>query len=241
DYQYNSDFATTNHQFWEGSARRRLISPNKVTYKSHPSHIPQYSGSATDATDFALLPLETFHQVRLESDAQGAGLATAEIARVRADAEQSALHTPPNVGQEVWDLVRITDNWDATGKVTIANVRGIERSYGPGLFETTLRFGFGPAMAPLGISNAGIGAGTDTFEADVTATLDAVIETLNNIITAVNRNTGRVNFFASIMGSIVNRIIALEQGSGLTNLDDLTVKTLTVTQKLRIPREAEVT
>ncbi|KKN00325.1 hypothetical protein LCGC14_1138980 [marine sediment metagenome] len=227
DFQYNSDDGE--HQFWETSSRKRLVIPNKSTYKSHPSHIPQFSGSATDATDFAKLPLETFHQVRLESNAQGAELATAEIARVRADAEQSALHSPPNVGQEVWDLVRITDNWDATGKVTIANVRAIERSYGPGLFETTLRFGFGPAMAPLGISNPGIGADTDTFEADVAATLDAVIGALNNIIAVVNKNTLGTRITQGAIVRILSRLTALEQGGGLTNLDDLTVKKLTVT------------
>ena len=234
DYQYNSDDGE--HQFWGTSSRKRLVIPNKSTYKSHPSHIPQYSGSATDATDFAKFPIETFHQVRLESNAQGAQLATAEIARVRADAEQSALHTPPNVGQEVWDLVRITDNWDATGKVTIANVRGIERSYGPGLFETTLRFGFGPAMAPLGISNPGIGADTDTFEADVVATLDAVIGALNNIIPAVNQNTRSGRITRAVIVRIGSRLAALEQGGGLTNLDDLTVQKLTVERQLIAPR-----
>ena len=237
DFQYSSDDGE--HQFWETSSRKRLVIPNKSTYKSHPSHIPQFSGSATDATDFAKLPLETFHQVRLASNAQGAQLATAEIARIRADAEQSALHTPPNVGQEVWDLVRITDNWDATGKVTIANVRGIERSYGPGLFETTLRFGFGPAMAPLGISNPGIGVGADTFEADVVATLDAVIAALNNIIPAVNRNSGGLDRTVRIVTGFFRRIEALEQGGGLTNLDDLTVQKLEVKQQFIAPRDGD--
>ena len=234
DYQYNSDFVATNHQFWEGSARKRLVIPNKVTYKSHPSHIPQYSGSATDATDFALLPLETFHQVRLQSNAQGVALSAAEIDRLRADAEQAALLSPPNVGQEVWDLVRITDNRIGSGTVRIGNVRAIEVTFTPGSFQTRLRFGSGPALAPLGISDEGIGS--STFEGDVQASLEAITDWISKATDSINRNTGSTDRARRIITGLFLRVEALEQGGGLTNLDDLTVQKLTIERQLIVPR-----
>jgi len=237
DYQYNSDFATTNHQFWEGSARRRLIIPSKITVRSHESHIPQYSGTATDATDFAKLPISKVFRTRLESNAQATNLAQAQIDRLRADAEQAALLSPPNVGQEVWDLVRITDNRIGSGTVRIGNVRAIEVTFTPGSFQTRLRFGAGPALAPLGIADLAIG--TSSFEGDVQASLEAITDWIIKATDAINRNTAQSDSLRTPLIQLFLRVTALEQGSGLTNLDDLTVKSLTVTQKLRIPREAE--
>ncbi len=228
DYQYSSDAAATNHPFWEGSARKRLVIPNKITVRSHESHIPQYSGTATDAADFAKLPLSKVFRMRLESNAQATNLAQAQIDRLRSDAEQASLLSPPNVGQEVGDLVRITDNRIGSGTVRIANVRAIEVTFTPGSFETRLRFGSGPALAPLGISDLGIGS----------ATFEAVRDLLKQLVVKVNFFDGFSERTVRIVTGLESRITAVEQGSGLANLDDLTVKKLTVTDKLTVPRSA---
>ena len=223
DYQYNSDFAATNHQFWEAGARKRLVIPNKITVRSHESHIPQYSGSATDATDFALIPIERTSRMRLESNAQATNIAQAGIDRIRADAEQMALLSPPNVGQEVWDLVRVTDNRIGSGTVRIANVRTIEVNFTPGSFQTRLRFGGGPANAPLRISNVGIGEAT--FNADVVESFDRIVEIFNIILPRLEvanslalRNDRRIV-------SLQNQLLSLSS----INTDDATFRNLRVT------------
>ncbi len=230
DYQYNSDFAATNHQFWEAGARKRLVIPNKITVRSHESHIPQYSGSATDSTDFGKFPIEKTFRMRLESDQQGADIAQARIDRIRADAEQAALLSPPNVGQEVWDLVRVTDNRIGSGTVRIANVRSIEVSFSPGSFQTRLRFGAGPATAPLRISNVGIGA--DTFEADVIDTLQKVVEALGLLA-----NDAQRAFFLGLVNE--NKILQLHERLRLVELPgpDVVHRKATITDLFIAPAE----
>src|SRR3990167_4884363 len=54
DYEYNDALLAANHTFFSKVYRNRLVLPNKITVKSSEAHSPPYTGSATDATSYAL-------------------------------------------------------------------------------------------------------------------------------------------------------------------------------------------
>lgn len=137
DYEYNDDFVATSHAFYSKIYRNRLVLPNKITVKSASDHSPAYTGSATDATSFALLPKEDFNPMRLVSDAQATAIAEAMIQKLQVESEKGNGFAPMNVGEEVHDYVKITDSVENDNR--IGNVGYLTRNYGAGQFN----FGFG--------------------------------------------------------------------------------------------------
>ncbi len=141
DYEYND--VATDHNFFEKGVRQRLVIPNKVTVKSDPDHVPQYTGSATDSTSFTALGryVEEFQFLRVVSDDQCADIAEARIKNLRLLAGKGYGRVPMNCGQELFDYVKITDSW--TGDTRIGNISHINREYNANARDYTRQFSMG--------------------------------------------------------------------------------------------------
>jgi hypothetical protein len=145
-YQYALNVAGT-HQMLAKSVRNALVVPNKITVKSYTSDTDQYSGSATDATSFAILPIETPIKAYLASNAQGNSIATAMIAQAVMAAQAGSASVPINLGAEPYDYIKVTDsraNDSRTG-----NQGQMRWSYIPGK-EYIMNLSLGPRLsAPI--------------------------------------------------------------------------------------------
>ncbi len=129
---YDSEYAlgSGNHAFFAKSIRNALVIPNKVTVHSNPDDAIQASGSFTDTTSYALLPMEQFVRATLTSGAQAIAIATAMIAQNVMNGQRGSATVPLNLGAEVYDYVLVTDireNDSRTG-----NIGYLHRQYRPG-------------------------------------------------------------------------------------------------------------
>ena len=142
DYEYN---LPSGHTLFSKAYQQRLVIPNYVTVKSQDDDDPQYSGYASDATSYALLPKKYPKQMRLESNAQAEDIAEAILSKYQLEAEGGAADVPLNVGQEVYDYIKVTDA--RQNDVRTGNIGYLQRHYSPK--EWRMTFGFGAYFSML--------------------------------------------------------------------------------------------
>ena len=136
---YDSEYSlAAGHTFFSKAIRNALVIPNRISVKSLKTDDTEYSGAATSATSFALLPVSDYMRTSLVSDAQGALMAAAMISRLEVAAQRGGAAVPMNLGAEVFDYVIVTDSRQSDTRT--GNIGYIRRSYSPG---TTWRMDFG--------------------------------------------------------------------------------------------------
>ena len=173
NYEYNDDFAATSHGFYSKVYRNRLVLPNKLTVKSEDDHSPAYTGNATDAASYTLLPKEDFRTMRLTSNAQATAIAEAMIQKLQVESEKGNGFASMNCGQEVHDYVKITDSVENDNRV--GNIGYLTRYYEAGRFN--FGFGFGDIyLAGLAGLSAPGGAGSTTTTTSRYATYEDLME-----------------------------------------------------------------
>ena len=136
------------HNYFSKRFRRRIVSPNYITFKSHPAHSPSYTGFAKDAsadlTD--MLERET-HFVRAASNAQCTALAGALLSKLQMQSEKGSGVLPfVHFGQETYDFVNFIDA--RAGDSRAGNVGSMVKLYQPGQFNMSLGFGRVPFGVP---------------------------------------------------------------------------------------------
>lgn len=209
DYEYKLN-VSGDHTFFSKELRNRFVNPNKEVVESHPSHQPQYSSSATSATSNALFPKTHTTRLRLTSTTEASNIATAIIERYELDAELGAVTVPMNVGQEVWDWIKVTDsrqNDSRTGNVRFLrrHVKIPERG-GRLIWDMDIRFGKA-AVLPLNILPSVPGQAQRTASVSLEALTNAhfaladdvqsVIDKLNEVIEFINTETD-VGYFRKL-------------------------------------------
>lgn len=139
-YSYNSEYSLeSGHTFFGKSLLKGLVLPNKITVESQPNHANQYTGNATSAASYALLPVEDFIRTKLASNAQAASIAAATISHLEINTQNGAATVPMNCGAELYDYVLVTDEREDDTKA--GNIGFIVRYYRPGYYR--MYFGFG--------------------------------------------------------------------------------------------------
>ena len=137
DYEYA---LTTGHTFFSKALQITLVIPNKIVVKSFADDVDQYTGNATSAVSFALIPISGSPiRTKLTSNAQATSIAEAYISRLEVASQRGNAFVPMNVGAEQWDYVKVTD--EREDDFRIGNIGYLGRSYIPGLNHMT--FGFG--------------------------------------------------------------------------------------------------
>jgi len=155
---YDSEYSLeSGHAFFSKALRNRLVIPNYIKVHSRPDDEPQYSGTATDAESYALLPKPDYFPMLLESNAQATKIAQAKIAMAQLWSEGGAASVPLNVGTEAYDYVKVTDEREEDYR--IGNIGTFTRHYNVTKNEWEMSFTFGnwqtvrKALANLGVTS----------------------------------------------------------------------------------------
>jgi len=199
DYEYKL-LTPGEHTFFQKTVRERVVVPNYIEVKSHPSHENQYSGSAQidgyDSLPDELKKPETRY-LRVSSNAQATAIATAMLAHYEWDAETGHGFAPMNVGAEVHDYVKITDK--RQGDTRTGNIGFLLSHYTPGKFEFEFRFGnilqtgLLGTMSPSATSGgAGVGVPDLSYLQDQINLLNNIIQSILSQLAALGEYTDRL-------------------------------------------------
>ena len=156
DYQYSLEDSDIPHPFFAKALRNTLVIPNYVQVHSRCDDDPIYTGTATDATSFALLRKYAFKEARLDSNDQAESIAEAILVKAQMWCEAGAVDVPMNVGAEVYDYVKVTD--EREDDYRIGNIGKLVRHFNLRKNEWRLSFTFGnwqnarKALGELGIT-----------------------------------------------------------------------------------------
>ncbi|GAH01831.1 unnamed protein product, partial [marine sediment metagenome] len=162
DYEYYRG-VESGHPFWAKAYRKTLVIPNYIIVKSRKDDEDKYSGEAKDQDSIDALAtngyngeIRQYKLARLESD-DDADLITAAILskyKLHADMGGAELRTM-NVGAEVFDYVKITD--DRQGDYREGNIGYLGRHYKPGrgkaATQWSLNFSFGGWLSIRKLAN----------------------------------------------------------------------------------------
>lgn len=141
DYQYSLE---SGHTFFSKAYRKTLVIPNYIVVKSNADDDPQYSGFASDAEAYALMPKRQYKATRLQSNAQATSIAEAVLARYQLDAEMGSADVPMNCGAEIFDYIKVTDQREDDYR--IGNIGSITRKYLPGKYTMNFSIGDPPGV-----------------------------------------------------------------------------------------------
>lgn len=183
-YNYEYSLAAGSHTFFDKTLRQRLVIPNYIIVKSHPSHEDQYSGSAEDTDSSDLIEKRDYVYLRLASDDQADNIAAAILAHHQWEAERGHGFVPMNVGAEVHDYVLITDTREDDNRS--GNKGYLLKHYRPGWFRLEFRFGkvFPGGLAGTMPPGGGGGAGGDL--SDLWDFLNQIWALLQEILAWIN-------------------------------------------------------
>jgi len=138
-YNYEYSLEDGEHPFFSKAKRKGIIIPNHVTVQSFPDDVDQYSGVATNAESYALMPHKEFREMKLNSDAQAASIAAAIISSAQVAMQQGSASVPVNVGAEVFDYVKVIDS--RQGDTKVGNIGSLRCPYKLGSFNLDFTLG----------------------------------------------------------------------------------------------------
>ena len=210
--------------FFNKRFRRRIVSPNYIVFKNHPSNLEAiFSGYAKDASaDLTDMQEREIHYIRPTSDAQCANLANALLTKYQMAAEKGAGVLPfVHFGQETYDYVNFVDA--RAGDERAGNVGNLNIFYKPDQFNMSIGFG----RVPLGVA-ALQGFATETG-AGGGITAQNLVPLLDSLYSYVEQILDILDDKADI--DAVNEVL-------LALYEDAYFRKLTVTEELYIPEEA---
>lgn len=223
---YDNEFSLVQgrdyHNFFNKRFRRRIVSPNYITFMNHPSHTDSYTGYAKDAsadlTD--MKEIETYY-VRATSNAQCTNLATAYLSKLQMAADKGSAVLPfVHFGQEEYDYVNIVDA--RAGDERAGNIGFITVYYKPGQFN--MHFGFG--RVPLGVATLqGLAAETGQRLA------------VENLIPLIDSLYSYIEQILDIMDTDM-ATKEMMRDTLLSFIEDGYFRDLIVTEQIQIPSEA---
>jgi len=138
DYTYSLE---SGHTFFSKASRERLVIPNYIRTNSEDDDDPQYNGSAIDTESHDRMPKREFYKMHLESDDQAEKIAEAMLAKFQMWSEAGSAEVPMNVGAEVFDYVKVTDEREDDYRV--GNIGRLTRHYTAGKNVWRMTFTFG--------------------------------------------------------------------------------------------------
>ncbi len=248
DYSYNDLTTGTYHIFWSDSHRKRIVLPNKVTVESDPSHSPAYTGTATDSESNTLLDVRDAKRMRLPSTAIALKVANAWLTNLQRDAERGSAFVPYNVGQEMFDLVRLVDTRSGASMVGNVGYLHIQVSISPSKlgsrgrliagrsrYDMSLRLGSPSVGVPMGISppvdtsllqqqeTIDAGAINKNFQSlwDNILATNQIIEVLAGKLDDT-RNYGAINFDVTPDGEFYGKVLNTHLSSGGIKISSVT-------------------
>ena len=141
DYEYS---LASGHPFFSKVYRKRLVIPNYIVVKSQTNDDPQYSGYAIDTDSNDLIPKRAYYETRLASNAQATAIAEALLLVEQLWSEAGSADVPLNIGAEIWDYVKVTDERESDCRV--GNLGHLTRHWNAAKREWRMTFSFGNWM-----------------------------------------------------------------------------------------------
>jgi hypothetical protein len=144
------------HDVWDNATRKGLLQPNYMVAKSPDGADEDYEGFAKDPdADLTDAERRDYRFMRLASNAEATSIATALLQDLQLGNQAGSFSAPNNIGQEVYDYVRVTDARESpqfgpespgttrrrVADVRVWNVGGIERTVGQGRWEIRIALG----------------------------------------------------------------------------------------------------
>jgi len=208
------------HNFFSKRFRRRVVSPNYITFTSYDD---TYTGFAKDASaDLTDMQEYEDHKARLVSNAQGTALAGALLSKYQMAAEKGAGVLPfVHFGQELYDYVNFVDA--RAGDSRAGNVGSINKLYRTDTSQPQFNMSLGFGRIPLGVAALqGLTSETGLTAANLLPLLDQAY-----------------SYIEQILDILANKVdIDVMNETLLALYDDAYFRNATITQIAKIPAEA---
>lgn len=193
DYDYQYSLTDGDHRFTRKGKRLAIVSPNRITVESDPSHAVIYSATATDLISNGLIDLREKIRLRLTAVAENPNdIAKAVLGHHQIETDVGYFVAPTNVGLELYDLIRLYDEEDST--TLIGNVMAIHNRIDGrnGVAYQVVRLGLYATdlyTRPASLSSADRSEESPPSWTDFLSLLDYVNETTGGIIDALKKIT----------------------------------------------------
>jgi len=132
-YDHEFSLAAGSHAFFQKAGRRTLVIPNRVEVHSPEDAAVSVSGSATDATSYALLPKVQYQVAAVGSTTEANNVAAAILSKYQLQTPVAKLTVPLTPAVRPLDYVKVTDarmRDSATGNVGLVRHRWAAGGYG---------------------------------------------------------------------------------------------------------------
>jgi len=159
DYEYERA-VEGKHPFWSKAYRKSLVIPNYIIVKSRKNDTDKYEGEAKDQDSIDALAtngyngeIRQYKLARLQSDDEAKDIAEATIGKYQLHANMGGAEVPMNVGAEIFDYVKVTD--DRESDYRVGNVGHISRHIKRGRRSGhwTMNFSFGGWLSVRGLAS----------------------------------------------------------------------------------------
>jgi len=108
-YDHEFSLEAGSHAFLQKAGRRTLVIPNRIVVRTPDDWAVSYSGTATDAASYALLPKSQYQTAAVDSNAQAALIAEAILAKYQLQSPVAKLTVPLAPQVRVLDYLKVTD------------------------------------------------------------------------------------------------------------------------------------
>jgi len=137
---YDASYTTAvGHNMYSSTKRKALVIPNKIVVKSYDDD-DGYTGSATSAASYALLPVSSQPiRATVSGNTQAASLAAAMITRLEVNAQKGSANVPMELFTQIWDYTYVNHVW--RGDTDAGNVSYLNRQVAGGIFRIFFSFG----------------------------------------------------------------------------------------------------
>ncbi len=133
-------YTSAKGEFYTDAVRKALVMPNRIVVKSFDFEDDGYTGAATSAASYALLPV-TGAPIRtyVTGDAQAVSIAAAKITRLEVGSQVGSDLVPMTNYEQIWNYVTITNQWN--GSTSTGNIAYLSRVSMGGQFQQFFSFG----------------------------------------------------------------------------------------------------
>ena len=135
-----NSYTSDKGEFYSHSNRKALVIPNKQVVKSVDFETDGYTGSATSAASYALLPISGSPiRAYVSGSSQAQDVAEAVIVRLEVNAQVGSSNVPMNNYEQIWNYVTVNNTWN--GSTTTGNIAYLNRVSMNGRFYQFFSFG----------------------------------------------------------------------------------------------------
>ena len=144
-YDHEFSLAAGAHAFLQKAGRQALVIPNRIVVRTPEDWAIGYSGLATDAASYALMPKTQYQTAAADSDTQATLIAESMLSKHRLQSPVAKLTVPLAPQVRVLDYLKVTDARQGdtvSGNVgLVRHLWAAGRGRTPGIWQTDIELG----------------------------------------------------------------------------------------------------